>query len=109
MQQPTVGAPIKILYVGEFLPGSTSEQRARALSDLGFEVVPVSVSDFPAPARGWTLLARWLYAAHLPIGYPEPVGLNAAIIAAGRRIKPDVLWLDKHAAGAARGTDPIRH
>lgn len=90
-----VGPRVKILYVGEFVPGATSEQRARALSDLGFEVIPVSVSDFPAPARVWTFIARWLYAAHLPIAYPEPVGLNAAMMAAARRVKPDVLWLDK--------------
>jgi spore maturation protein CgeB len=108
MQQPTVGGPVKILYVGEFLPGATSEQRARALSDLGFEVLPVSVSDFPAPVRGWTLLARWLYAAHLPIGYPEPIGLNAAIVAAGRRIKPDVLWLDKGIFVRRRTIETIR-
>lgn len=95
MEQPVVAPPVKILYVGEFLPGATSAQRARALSDMGFEVVPVSVADFAPPGRLRTLIARGLYAVHLPIELPEPGGLNAAIVSAARRVKPDVLWLDK--------------
>jgi spore maturation protein CgeB len=36
-----------------------------------------------------------LYRAGLPISVPEPAGINAAMIATSRMIKPHIIWIDK--------------
>ena len=84
-----------VLYVGDITSGTTSEQRARALSSLGLCVTPISPCDFVAPHRYEQFIRQRLYMAGLPVPYCEPRGLNRAIVEAAQRIKPDVLWIDK--------------
>jgi spore maturation protein CgeB len=85
----------RALYVGDTTPGTTSEQRARALSLLGLRVSTISPYDFVVPHRNKLSIQRRLYLAGLPVSYSEPHGLNEAIVEGARRIKPDILWIDK--------------
>jgi spore maturation protein CgeB len=85
----------RALYVGDTSPGTTSEQRARALSSLGLRVTPISPYDFVSPHRNKHSIQRRLYLLGLPVSYSEPHGLNKAIVDGVRRVKPDIVWIDK--------------
>jgi spore maturation protein CgeB len=84
-----------VVFVGDTTPGTTSEQRARALSTLGFRVATVSIRSFPSPQRLLHSAQLRLYLAGLPIGYTAPKGFNEAIVKTADRFNAEMLWIEK--------------
>ena len=85
----------RLLYVGTDTFGTTSEQRARALGSLGFDVTFVSRSAFTQRSRLLMAACHRLYRMGLSVRIPGPKGINAAIYNAAKAIRPQILWLDK--------------
>ena len=90
-----MAAGATILFVGEMSSGTTSEQRARALRQLGFQLTTLGMNEFQAAPRIAYAIRHRLYRAGLPVSVPEPAGINAAMVATVRRIRPDIVWIDK--------------
>lgn len=84
--------PLRVLYIGPLLPGSTTVQRARALSSLGHHLTMVNTaetSEFVAkpclPARVMRKLC----------GPRDRSGANDSVIRQVRDAKFDLAWIDK--------------
>lgn len=103
-----MAAGATLLYVGDLSPGATSEQRGRALNQIGFQVTAVGTNTFPAASRLAYAVRRQLYRAGLPVSLPEPTGLNEAVVAAAKRIKPDVALIDKGLCIHRKTFDAVR-
>ena len=86
-----MAAGATILFVGEMSSGTTSEQRARALRQLGFQLTTLGMNEFQAAPRIAYAIRHRLYRAGLPVSVPEPAGINAAMVATVRRIRPDIV------------------
>ena len=84
-----------ILYVGDLTPGTRSEQRLRAIRDLGHQVTAIpavrprrSAQHYPRP----TLLER----VARKLGHPlDRAGTNARILRKVRSTDFDALWIEK--------------
>lgn len=103
-----MSAGVTILYVGDMSSGTTSEQRARALGQLGFQLTTLGTDEFRASSRLAYAIRHRLYRVGLPISIPEPSGINAAMIATARQIKPDIVWIDKGLYVHRRTLEAIR-
>ncbi|MEW6451417.1 MAG: glycosyltransferase [Pseudomonadota bacterium] len=62
---------------------------------LGFQLTILAANEFESPARLSYRVRSRFYRAGLPVSIPEPSGLNAAMAATARRVKPDIVWIDK--------------
>jgi spore maturation protein CgeB len=80
---------LSILYVGR--DEGTCLQRARALADLGHEVVhlPAGIPPMTTPRYQLYRLARRLRPS------PDVYGTNRALLREVRRRRPDVVWVDR--------------
>jgi spore maturation protein CgeB len=84
---------IRVLYVSRFESFSTNRMRAETMRRLGFDVTDVQVGDLP-PASG--RLGRLRRGLTRLLGYPQVRWRTArTVVAAARRIRPDVIWCDK--------------
>ncbi|MBM3566782.1 MAG: glycosyltransferase family 1 protein [Alphaproteobacteria bacterium] len=103
---------MKIVLVGEAHHGSRTPQRARALRDLGHEVVPIGTMP-----EGWThesragLIDRVLYRLRLPWDWPGAGramvraargGCDLIVLDNARAIRPGALRAAKRAAPGVR-------
>jgi hypothetical protein len=83
------GEAMKILYSGELRPGTSCLFRKWALERLGHEVVGLDPTGYVLNNK---LLRKLAFRA--AIG-PHASRLNADILAAAERERPDVFWADK--------------
>jgi hypothetical protein len=84
---------MRILYVGELAPHTRCAQRARALLDLGHQLLPLSLLRERLDGRPQQLgLPARL--AH-KLGYPlDQVGLNRALLESIETQRFDLLWIE---------------
>ena len=81
---------MKILYLGEIVPGQTAFMRMRALERLGHSVRGVQTSQAWQDA-GWVTrqVQRRIYRGSIS------KEINSTILSAAREFRPDLLWADK--------------
>jgi spore maturation protein CgeB len=88
-----VSAPLKILFVGQIVPGSRTNQRIRTLNELGHSVSVVSTHR---PGSSYedrpTLMARLHYRLRLPL---DSGNANRAILDRVAAQDYDILWLER--------------
>ncbi|MGH7441440.1 MAG: hypothetical protein ACREKE_02075, partial [bacterium] len=84
---------LKILYLGDLEPGSTSLQRYRALQALGHSVLPLQA--FPVRLSFAQRAGAWLYRHGWNAAGFHSVAINRLILHAGLGAGFDVLWMDK--------------
>ena len=82
---------VRLLYVGDLTPGTTSAQRQRALQEIGCEAATINIAPSdPRPQRG--LLGR---VRRRLFGPRDVLGVNRQILELVRRTPYDAIWLDK--------------
>lgn len=84
---------MRILYVGELAPHTRCAQRARALLDLGHQLLPLSLlrERLDGRPQRLSLPARLAY----KLGYPlDQVGLNRALLESIETQRFDLLWIE---------------
>lgn len=85
----TATSTLKILYVGDMTPTSSSAMRMRSQQELGHQIRPITTASFLDHLSIWT---RVRYKLKVP---PEGRGENAAILGALDQECFDILWIDK--------------
>lgn len=82
---------VRLLYVGDLTPGTTSAQRQRALEEIGCEVSKIDIAPRdPRPQRA--LLGR---IRRRLLGPRDVRGANRQMLELVRRTPYDAVWLDK--------------
>ncbi len=90
MEQP----PLRIAFVAERTPFTRSEQRMRALDDLGIQVLPISripSSKDSAAQPERRLLDRVAHKLGRPI---DRAGVNRVLLEVVARSNPEVIWIE---------------
>jgi len=85
---------LSILFVGDLTPFTRSDQRLRALAELGHEVTGISTAptdDVPGTRRR-SLFERILHRAGAT---PDVAGTNRSVVEHLRTGRYDVLWVEK--------------
>ena len=86
--------PLRIAFVAERTPFTRSEQRMRALDDLGAEVLPIALappSKGPADQPERRLLDRVAHRLGRPL---DRAGVNRALLELVAQTTPDVIWIE---------------
>lgn len=87
-------SPLRIAFVAERTPFTRSEQRMRALDDLGAEVLPISLvppSKNPAVQPERRLLDRVAHKLGRPI---DRAGVNRVLLEVASHSNPEVIWIE---------------
>jgi hypothetical protein len=79
----------KILYVGKLASGATSHYRYHALERLGQQVIPFNLANYTYKSGKMNALTN-----RFPVG-PLVSRVNADLVAAVEKEKPDAVWFDK--------------
>lgn len=83
---------MKILFIGSFSERSISRIRFEWMQRLGHEVFSVDYDRYFPFKRGWPLWKR----VEQRLGYgPSFLAVNREVLSAVKRVKPEVLWIEK--------------
>lgn len=86
--------PLRIAFVAERTPFTRSEQRMRALDDLGAEVFPISLIP-PASDPAVLPERRLVDRVAAKLGRPlDRAGANRTLLEVARDHRPDVIWVE---------------
>ena len=90
---PAPSEPLRILYIGSIVAGSTTLQRLHAFRSLGHNVATVTtVKKDPNRAVKPSFPAR---VRHRLLRGEDVIGANKSILAAVRKNQFDLIWIDK--------------
>ena len=84
--------PQRMMYVGQLRPGSTSAHRARAVRELGIDVVAVETHPESVRIREAAFVER---VRKRLLGPRDHAGANRAMLEAAQQRAFDVVWVDR--------------
>jgi len=81
---------MKILFIGQLGEGQTTRMRMESLRDLGHQIIPIDSSQVWAKQRWLSRQAQQKAGRGAAVDW-----INDALLRAGARARPDLLWAEK--------------